>query len=162
MANKAISYGCVTVSVSESLVPPEEAGSLSSLELARLPKAPRAIGTMCEAAAQGIEGAGKRFTAPIDLTPTRLREAGERTEGMDEIIHTLEVVLNRFKQANRIVDAEAYRQVRQVNDQVKAQAKHNPELATIFRPLLEAFAVPHSKPKSPNHDPNTPPAPLQP
>jgi hypothetical protein len=57
---------------------------------------------------------------------------------------------------------EAYRQVRQVNDQVKAQAKHNPELATIFRPLLEAFAVPHSKPKAPNHDPNTPPVPLQP
>lgn len=70
-----------------------------------------------------------------------MRKAGQKADGIDLIIHDVEVVLNRLKQGNLLFDAEAYKLVRQVNDQVKAQSKHSPELAKIFAPLLQAFSA---------------------
>lgn len=141
MADKTVKFGSVTVTVPDLLVPPEEAGSLSPTELARIPKAPRSVGALCESAADGIERAGKSFQPPPGVTADALRKAGQKADGIDLIIHDLEVVLNRFKQGNLLVDAEAYKLVRQVNDQVKAQSKHSPELAKIFDPLLQAFSA---------------------
>lgn len=141
MADKTLKFGAVSVSVSDQLVPPDEAGSLSPAELARIPKAPRSVGALCESAADGIERAGKAFQPPPGVTADALRKAGQRADGIDVIIQDLEVVLNRFKQANLLLDAEAYKLVRQVNDQVKAQSKHSPELAKIFAPLLQAFSA---------------------
>ena len=123
-----------------SAVPPDEAGSLSAAEVARIPRAPRAVGTLCELAADAIERAGKAFQPPAGVTPDSLRKAGERADGMDLVIHDIEVLLNRYKQGNLLVDAQAYSIVRQVNDQVKAQAKLNPELSHFFAQLLQAFA----------------------
>ena len=55
MADKTVKFGAVTVSVPERLMPPEDAGSLSAADLARIPKAPRSVGALCESAADGIE-----------------------------------------------------------------------------------------------------------
>ncbi|MBL9007215.1 MAG: hypothetical protein JNJ46_23360 [Myxococcales bacterium] len=141
MADKTLKFGSVAVTLPDSLVPPDEAGSLSPAELARIPKAPRAVGALCESAADGIERAGKAFQPPPGITVDALRKAGQKADGIDLIIHDVEVVLNRLKQGNLLFDAEAYKLVRQVNDQVKAQSKHSPELAKIFAPLLQAFSA---------------------
>jgi ABC-type transporter Mla subunit MlaD len=158
MADKTLTLGAVAVTVPESLVPPEEAGSLSPLALSRIARAPRAVGVLCESAADGLERAGKAFQPPPGVTAALLREAGQRADGIDVIIQDLEVVLNRFKQANLLFDSEAYRLVRQVNDQVRAQAKHSPELARMFAPLLQAFATLRSR-KDEEEPTPTPPAP---
>jgi len=50
------------------------------------------------------------------------------------------VLQKTFKQANLLFHAEAWKVVRQVNDQVKSQVKHNPGLAVIFQQVLETFA----------------------
>lgn len=139
MADKTVKYGTVSITVPDHLVPPEEAGSLSPVEVSRIPRAPRAVGTLCDLAADGIERAGKAFQAPAGVTPDSLRKAGERADGMDLVIHDLEVLLNRYKQGNLLVDAAAYAIVRQINDQIKAQSKQNPELTQFFAQLLQAM-----------------------
>lgn len=156
MADKTVKFGSVSVTVPDLLLPPEEAGSLSPTDLARIPKAPRSVGSLCESAADGIERAGKSFQPPPGVTAESLRKAGQKADGIDLIIHDLEVVLNRFKQGNLIFDAEAYKLVRQVNDQVKAQSKHSPELARIFEPLLHAFSALRGR----KDDSESPPSPL--
>jgi hypothetical protein len=41
---------------------------------------------------------------------------------------------------NLLFDADAWEQIRKMNDQVKAQGKHDPELMVMFKPLLDFFA----------------------
>ena len=159
MADKTVKFGAVTVSVPERLMPPEAAGSLSAADLARIPKAPRSVGALCESAADGIERAGKSFQPPPGITADALRKAGESADGIDLIIHDLEVVLNRFKQGNLLVDAEAYKLVRQVNDQVKVQSKHSPELAKIFASLLQSFSTLRGRRNEPEPPPPGAPTP---
>jgi len=140
MADKTVKYGNVSITVPDHLVPPDEAGTLSALEVSRIPRSPRSVGALCDMAADAMERAGKAFVAPAGVTADSLRKAGERADGMDLVIHDIEVLLNRYKQGNLLVDAQAYSIVRQVNDQVKAQAKLNPELSHFFAQLLQAFA----------------------
>lgn len=161
MADKTVKFGSVVVTVPEHLVPPEEAGSLSPTELSRIPKAPRAVGALCEIAADAMDRAGKSFQPPPGVTADGLRKAGARADGCDLIIHDLEVVLNRFRQANVMGDADAYKLVRQVNDQVKAQGKHSPELHRIFDRLVQSFADlrGHKEPATPTPAPTPEPTP---
>jgi len=159
MANKTISYGSVSVTIAENLMPPEAAGTLSPTEMARVPKAPRNVGAMCEDAADAIERAGKLFVPPAGVTADKLRQAGERADGTDVIIHDMEVLLHRLKQGNVLHDADAYSLVRQVNDQVKAQAKLNPELNKIFALLLQGFATGRKSRPEPEPEPTPAPAP---
>lgn len=53
------------------------------------------------------------------------------------MIVDLEVVLIILKQANLLFDAEAWELLRKVNGQIKEQLKYMPELAPIFRVLLD-------------------------
>ena len=76
--------------------------------------------------------------------------AGDRAEAIDLVINDMEVVLQTLKQANLIFDAEAYEQLRKVNDQVKAQGKHDPELLTIFKDVIDYFARGPRAPKGPS------------
>ena len=55
----------------------------------------------------------------------------------------------RARQSNFMFDADAWEQVRKTNDQVKVQAKHTPELATIFKQLIDYFARSPRAPKAP-------------
>ena len=135
-----IKHGSVAVTIPDELAPPEEAGNLAPEDVRRIPKAPRGLGLVCEATADALEKAGTSFTPPSEVTPASLRHMGSRAEGIDQVILDLEVVFNRLKQANLLFDAAAWEQIRKMNDQVKAQGKHDPELLVKFKPLLDFFA----------------------
>ena len=104
------------------------------------PSAPRGIGSVCEVAADILEKSGTRFAAPAGVTPASLRTSGKRAEGIDQVILDLDVVLNKLKQGNLLLDAEAWEQIRKLNDQVKVQGKHDPEVLVMFKPVLDFFA----------------------
>ncbi len=142
-----LKYGTVSVSFSDFLRPPPEAGKLSPNEVARIPRTPRGIGLVCFQAADIINKAGAKFAAPRDVTPQSLQDAGRRAEEIDTVILDLEVVLGILKHANLLFDAEAWEQIRKVNDQVKVQAKHDPEIASMFKPVLDFFARGPRRPK---------------
>jgi hypothetical protein len=138
-----VKHGTVSVTVADALAPPPKAGNLSAEEVKRLPKARRGIGLACEQTADAIEKLGPKFTLPAGVTAASLRTMGSRAEDIDQVITDLEVVLATLKQANLMFDAEAWEQIRKVNDQVKAQAKHDPELLAPFKALVDYFARGH-------------------
>jgi hypothetical protein len=146
-----IKHGTVAVTIADELTPPAQAGTLGPDEVRRIPKPPRGIGLVCEAAADAMEKAGAKFSPPPGVTATTLRSSGDRADSIDQVILDLEVVANKLKQANLIFDADAWEQIRKMHDQVKAQGKHDPELLVMFKPLLDFFA---RGPRQP-----TPPAP---
>ncbi len=147
-----IHHGSITLTIPDDLLPPERAGKLSAEEVSRIPKAPRGIGLICERTADAIRKAGDKFTLPAGITAESIQAAGQRAESIDQVILDVEVILNTLKQANLLFDADAYSQIRQANDQVKAQAKHAPELAMIFKHLLDFFTrgprVPKTQPEA--------------
>lgn len=149
-----IRYGTVVVTIADDVMPPERAGSLSPQEVARLPKPPRGVGLACEHAADALTKAGTGFVRPAGVTPESLRRAAHRADAIDQVIVDLEVVLSRLKQANLLFDAEAWEQLRKINDQVKAQGKHDPQLLTMFEPVLDFFARGPRPPREPEPAPN--------
>jgi hypothetical protein len=134
-----ITHGTVTLSFPDALALPEGSGNLSTDEVRRIPKAPRGLGLVCDDTADAMDKAGSRFAAPPGITSEGLRIAGERAEGIDQVILDLEVVLNMLKQGNLLIDALAWEQIRKMNDQVKVQAKHEPELLIMFKTLVNLF-----------------------
>lgn len=135
-----IKHGTVSVTIHDTLAPPDRAGKMSPDEVARTPKPPRGLGLACDNAADAMGKAGAKFAAPAGVSPETLIAAAKRADGIDQVILDLEVVLATLKQANLLFDAEAWEQIRKVNDQVKAQAKHNPELLVMFKSVLDFFA----------------------
>lgn len=87
-----------------------------------------------------MEKAGAEFVAPKGITPETLRAGAVRADGIDQVIIDAEVVLQKLKQANVLFDAAAWEALRKVNDQVKTQGKHQPELLVIFKSVLDFFA----------------------
>lgn len=135
-----IQHGTVSVSIPDEFAMPAEAGNLSSEEVRRIAKAPRGIGLACDAAADALEKSGIKFVPPAGVNPASLRTLGKRAEGIDQVIFDVDVVLNKLKQANLLFDAEAWEQLRKLNDQVKAQGKHDPEVLVMFKSVLDFFA----------------------
>jgi hypothetical protein len=134
-----IKHGVVTLSVDDHLVPPPEAGNLTVEEVRRLPKARPGIGLACQASAQAIEQVGAALTLPPELSPEALRSAGERAEEVDQVIRDLELLLQRFRQANLIFDADALARLSQLNELVKLKARQTPEVETAFSVLRSFF-----------------------
>jgi hypothetical protein len=132
-----VKHGSVTVTIPDALKPPANAGTLTPDEVRRLPKAPRGIGLVGAHTADAIRKAGDKLTLPAGVTADTLDAACERADGIDQVIHDLEVVLATMKQANLLLDAEAWEQLRRVNGQVKEQMKFTPELGAMFRVLHE-------------------------
>lgn len=130
-----IKHGSVTVAIPEGIEIPAAAGTLSAVELSRVPRAPRAVGEACLDAADSLEKAGSAFVAPAGVTPDSLRKAGIAADEIDRIIASVEVVLGQLRQANLLLDAEAWEQLRKVNDMVLAQSKTSPEILGLFAPL---------------------------
>ncbi len=150
-----LKHGKVSIAIPKELTPPKEAGKLSPEVVQRLPKPPSGIGSACEQAASAIDKVGKLLTLPPSVTAKALREAGQRAEGMDEVVRDLDVLRATVQQANLIFDAEAWSLVRQVKDQVTAQSKIDPSLAAPFQPVLDYVGqVARRRPKKP-----TPPKP---
>jgi len=135
-----ITHGTVSVTISDALTPPAQAGKLGAEEVRRIPKPPRGIGLVGAHTADAISKAGAKLTLPSDITADKLAVACEKAENIDQVITDLEVVITTLKQANLLFDAEAWEMLRRVNDQVKAQAKYAPELEGIFRTLFEFMA----------------------
>jgi len=143
MAN--LTHGKVTIAIPKELELPAEAGKLSAAEIQRLPKAPKGLGTACEQAAAALEKVGKQLTVPPALTAKALREAGQRAEGMDDLIHDIDVLRATIQQANLIRDEQAWSLLRQLKDQVAAQGKVDKSLLPLFQPLLDYVAKPSIK-----------------
>lgn len=135
-----ITQGTITIQIPDLLQPPPQAGKLSPKDIRRTPRARRGVGQLCMQAADAVERAGSAFAPPPGVTPQSLRDAAARADGIDAYIVDLEVVLKTLKQANLLFHADAWKAVRQVNDQVKSQVRHNPGLAAAFQPVLDAFA----------------------
>jgi len=135
-----ITQGTISITLPDLLAPPAQAGKMSAKEVKKIPKAPRGVGQLCLQAADAVDRAGGAFAPPPGVTAQSLRDAAARADGIDQYIIDLEVIQKTLVQANLIFDADAWKQVRQVNDQIKAQVKHNPALSVIFQQVLEAFA----------------------
>ncbi len=135
-----IQHGTVSVSIPDEFAMPAQAGNLSQEDVRHIAKAPRGIGLACDSAADVLEKSGAKFVSPAGVTPASLRALGKRAEGIDQVIVDLEVVLNKLKQANLLFDSDAWEQIRKLNDQVKAQGKHDPEVMVMFKPVLDFFA----------------------
>ena len=131
-----IKHGTVTVAIPDSLVLPPQAGNLSPAEVLAIPKARRGIGLACDQAATALANAGADFVAP-GVTPEGLRTKGRMADEIDDVIASVEVLLEKLKQANLLLDAAAWEELRKLNDLVKAQGKFRPELLTRFSPLTE-------------------------
>lgn len=142
-----IKQGTITIKVPDELTPPEKAGKMSPEEVARIPKAPKGIGLICAQAADVMEKAGDRFSAPPGVTPEGLRAAGKRADEIDQYILDLDYVRNVLMQANLLFDADAWEQVRKVNDQIKAQGKHDPALLVMFQQIIDFLAKGPRAPK---------------
>jgi hypothetical protein len=150
MANTTtIKHGAVSVSIPNNLAPPTKAGKMSPEEVRVIPKPPLGIGLVCDQTATAMGKAADKFMAPAGVTPEKLRTVGTRAEEIDDIIRDVEVILETIKQANLLFDAEAWDVLRSVNDQLKAQAKRNPELLKIFDSLVSFLAKGPRAPKTP-------------
>lgn len=145
-----ITHGTVTVDIPDNDPLPPKAGKLSKEDIQNLPPPPRITGRVCIQAADAIDRAGTAFSPPPGVTIASLRAAGESVENIDKRILDMEVMRRKLLQANRIIGTEAWKQVRQVNDAMKAQMKHDPGLALIFQRVLDAFAVFASDPTNDN------------
>ena len=135
-----ITHGEVTVGIPDELPIPAEAGTLSPAEVVAIPKPPRGIGAAAAATAEAARKAGGNFVMPAGVTPEALEKAGEDAEQIDGVIASLEVVLNKLKQANFLLDGKAWELLRKVNDQVNAQGKTSPEVLVMFAPLVKYMA----------------------
>lgn len=137
MAKKKITVksGDAAVVIDEIMKLPKDAGKLSPAEMKALPTVRKGAGVVCEDVAEAIGRVGAAFSPPRGVTPESLITLGARSDGYDRIISGLETLLDVIKQANRIADAEAATVLSRVYDQVKAQAKDNPQLKIEFSSL---------------------------
>ena len=148
----SLQFGAITVVLPGSVTLPAKAGTLSADELAKIPKPPRAVGAMCERMADVLEETGKGLTRTPEVTPNALRDAGAAADDIDRVIAQAEAVVAKLKQANLLLDAHAYELLRKLNDQVKAQGKHDAQWLTVFAELTSYFAKTRNAPR-PTEDP---------
>ena len=144
-----LTHGTVAVVIPEHLAVPKEAGHLSPAEVKRIARAPHGIGLIADQVADVAAKMGDGFDLPRGVTPETLRAKGKRAEDIDNVILDVEVILEQLKQANLLFDADAWAELRKVNDQVKAQGKHNKQVLAAFAPLVEFMSKGPKAPKDP-------------
>jgi hypothetical protein len=150
-----LTYGGVTVTISEEISVPENAGSLTADEVLRLPKPRRGLGLACETTADAMEKAPEKFAIP-NLTAADLRKQGKMADDIDKVIIELEYLTYRMKQANKLLDAQAYESLRRVLTFVRGQEKFDPGLAARVPNLIAYFARGGSKTAEPSPELNKP------
>ena len=147
-------HGTAAIGFSADLALDDRAGNMTPDEVLRTPKPPLGIGLICDKTAAAMEkdaAANGSFTPPKDVTPALLREAGRQAEDIDLVIRDIEVLRAKVTPGNRMKDAYAWDTLRAINHQVKAPAKRNPGLLTIFADLVDYMA------KGPRAVKNVPP-----
>jgi hypothetical protein len=150
-------YGGVTVTISDDIEVPEKAGTLTVEDIRRLPHPKRGLGLVCETTADAMEKAPDKFSIP-NLTAARLRKQGQMADGIDKVIVDLEYLTFRMKQANLLLDSQAYESLRRVLTFVRGQEKFDPGLAARVPSLIAFFArsptkVVEPEPTEPEPDP---------
>ena len=133
-----IMIGTVNVTIPEGLTIPERAGDLSKEEKSRIPRARRGVGLVCDHTAAALIKKGDALQVP-EVEPAEMVKAGAAAELIDQVIVDLEAVLEKLKQANLLIDAEAHTALRKVHAHVSAVSKFHPEMAELFTPLATYF-----------------------
>jgi hypothetical protein len=131
-----LTEGTVTVNIPDDIVIPAEAGTLSSDKVRAIPKPRRGIGLVADQTATEME---KSSFIVVGVAPAELRRMGAMAESIDDVIRDMEVVLAKLKQANLIIDGDAYTLLRKANDQVKSAAKHDASVKERFSSLMRYF-----------------------
>ena len=134
-----VNVGTVTIILPEGMTLDERAGKLSSDDKRALPKARKGVGLACDQTAAALEKSDGALPVP-GVTAETLRAAGELAENIDQVIEDMTVALEIIKQGNLIADAEAFTQLRKVNQQVKAQSQFDPSLAERFQAVTTYFS----------------------
>ena len=135
-----VTHGPVTVLLDDTLALSDKAGKLTPAEVQRIPKAPLGIGLAAQETATALTNAGDAFTPPKGITAKTLLAAGARSDGLNGILNELDVVRRMVQEENLLADAACWDQLRQINDMVKGQVKHHPELKAMFAPLSAFMA----------------------
>ncbi len=140
-----MTHGPVTLVVDDTLALSDKAGKLTPDAIKRLPKAPAGIGLAAQETATALTNAGTAFTPPQGITAKSLVAAGARSDGLNGVLTALQVVTRMVQEENLLADAACWDQLRQVNDMLKGQVKHHPELAAMFAPLTKFMgkSAPH-------------------
>lgn len=133
-----ITEGTVTIVIPDSIEIPDKSGMLKPDEVKRIPKARKGIGLACAAGAVEMNKKGEEFKVP-GVDPTELDKVGAMAEDIDIVIEDLDVVLNKLKQANLLLDAKAFDLLGRLNDQIQAQGKRDPSLLVRFKTVLDYF-----------------------
>jgi len=134
-----INVGTVKIVLPAGIVIDAKAGKLSDEEKREVPRVRKGIGLACEQTAVEIDKVGTSFSIP-GVTAAALASKGVLAEGLDEVIEDVEIALETLKQANLLADADAYTDLRKVNNQVKAQKDFEPGLTDRFATLISYFS----------------------
>ena len=115
------------------------AGKLGNHEQRKFPKARKGIGLACGQTATALEKAEGALVVP-GVEASVLRQKGNLAEDIDEVIEDIKVALEVVAQGNLLADADAFTDLRKVNQQVKAQSEFNPSLTDRFAAVTAYFA----------------------
>ncbi len=131
--------GSVTVELPPSVTIPEQAGKLSPTQISRLEKPRKGIGLTCQKTSEAMLKYAAQFAVP-GVDATKLAQKGQAAEDIDTVVFELEAALSVLKQANRLLDDDAHRDLRKVLAFVRGQEKFNPGIVNLVPSLIDYFA----------------------
>jgi hypothetical protein len=136
---KEIRYGAITITISNDFELLEHASRLDRVAVSRIVRAPAGLSKACCQAADSLERVQGQFIEIQGISPEILRAEGQRIEKLEEVIRDLEVVLSRARRTNLVQKAGTYAKLCQLNEVIKAYAKHNPLYERLFKHFLDFF-----------------------
>jgi hypothetical protein len=131
-----LTEGSVTINIPDDITIPAQAGTLNEAQIRAIPKPRRGLGLVTDQTASEMEKSG--FVVP-GVAPAELRRQGAMAEGIDDVIRDVEILLAKLRQANTLIDADAYKLLRITNDQVRSAAKHDASVKERFSSLIRYF-----------------------
>ena len=134
-----INVGTVTIILPEGMTLDPRAGKLTKAEKYGVPKARKGLGLACDQTAAAMEKANGALVVP-NVTAGGLRQKGALAENIDQVIEDTKIALEIMRQANLLADADAFTELRKVNQQVKAQSQFNPSLKDRFAAVIDYFS----------------------
>jgi len=130
--------GIVVISLPDHIQIPAEAGKLTSEELNRKAKPRLGIGLAAEKTAEAMQKYPGQLTIP-GVGADDLASLGKQAEDIDVAIADVEALLHVLKQANRLIDADAYLHLRKVLAFVRSQESFDPSLPGLVPHLIAYF-----------------------
>lgn len=131
--------GSITVELPPSVTIPEQAGKLSPIQISRLEKPRKGIGLTCQKTSEAMLKYAAQLAVP-GVDATKLAQKGQAAEDIDTLVFELEAALSVLKQANRLLDDDAHRDLRKVLAFVRGQEKFDPGIVNLLPSLIDYFA----------------------